>query len=77
MEKSCAVEMSRGEFLELESDFEGIFLGGGNVVCLPGAVNVSLTSFLHEITSPVLWDLFRAVPVTQSSETPSSVPQPN
>ena len=37
MEKCCAVEMSWGEFLDPESDFKGIFLGGGNVVCLSGA----------------------------------------
>ena len=29
------------------------------------------------ITSPALWDLYLAVPVTQMSETLSSIPQPN
>ena len=37
MGKCSAVEMSWGELFELESDFEGIFLGSGNVVCLSGA----------------------------------------
>ena len=58
------METSRGEFLGLETDFEGIFLGSGNVVCLSGAAKCTFDYNSYQISSPELQDLFLVELVT-------------